>query len=77
MSEQIALPKDGKTFSKSGVTGAVIAASGGFDLAQQTVIPMLTGGNAELNWVSVVAFVGGCLVALFRKFSDGKFPKLV
>lgn len=66
-----------KNLSKSGTTGVIIAATGGFDLAQNAIIPLISGGTSSINWVSIVAMVGGILVALFRKYSDGKIPKVV
>lgn len=69
--------KNTKTLSKTGTTGAIIAATGGFDIAQNMIIPMISGGDAQVNWVSIVAMLGGILVALFRKYSDCKIPKIV
>ena len=77
MSQQIELPKEGKNFSKTGITAAIISATGGFDIVANTVIPLIRNTDTKLNWISIIAFMGGALAAIFRKFSDGKIPKIV
>lgn len=61
-----------KPLSKTGVTASVMGGAAGMDMLNAVLQP-----DGKINWISIVTLVGSILVVLFRRYSDGKSPKIV
>lgn len=66
----LAEPSD-KNFSKTGVTTSGIA------IASVAKIVKDYGETGHITWFGVAALVASVLATLFRRYSDGKSPRIV